>query len=430
MDADLARRITAAVDAGFARQTAFLSELTGLASTRGAEAAAQAAMAAAYRDRGYETDSWTIDHRDIMHLPGYSPVLAPYDNAVNVVGISRPQATRGRSLILNGHIDVVPAGPEAMWSRPPFSGAVDGDWLYGRGAGDMKAGLTANLFALDALAALGLRPAAPCYLQSVVEEECTGNGALACLQRGYRAAAAIIPEPFNEQLVKAQVGVLWLQVRLKGLPAHVAYAGAGVNAIEAMIPLIAALRALEQRLNDPARRPPEFAAIAHPINLNIGRIEGGDWPSSVPAWATLDLRIALYPGADLDAAEAELRACILAAAAQSEFLRANPPEIVNHGFRAAGYSLAGDDSPGAREAVATLARAHAEVNATPLEQIAITATTDARVLAIYGDTPSLVYGPLAERIHGYDERVSLASLRRVTRVIALFVADWCGLEAI
>jgi acetylornithine deacetylase len=90
-------------------------------------------------------------------------------------------------LILNGHIDVVPTGPHEMWTTPPFEPSIRDGRLYGRGAGDMKAGLAATVGALDALRAIGLQPAAPVYLQSVVEEECTGNGALACLHRGYRA---------------------------------------------------------------------------------------------------------------------------------------------------------------------------------------------------------------------------------------------------
>lgn len=273
--------IMRAVDAGFDAQTEFLAELTTHPSTRGHEQSAQSVMAAAYAARGLAVDRWLIEMDQIRHLPGFSPVIGDYEDAVNVVGSHTPRSHRGRSLILNGHIDVVPEGPAEMWDSPPFVPRVDAGWMYGRGAGDMKAGLAANLFALDALRRLGLQPAAPVFVQSVVEEECTGNGALACLARGYRADAALIPEPFAETLVSAQVGVLWFQVHLKGLPTHVAYAGSGANAIEAAPPIFAALHALERRWNAPARRSPEFASHDHALNLNIGRIRGGDWTSSV-----------------------------------------------------------------------------------------------------------------------------------------------------
>lgn len=144
-----------------------------------------------------------------------------------MVGAHRAGRPGGKSLIMNGHIDVVPTGPLDMWSTPPFQPRRDGRWLYGRGSGDMKAGVAAMLGAFDAIRRAGFRPAADLYLQSVVEEECTGNGALACLARGYRADAALIPEPVSDGLLRAQVGVLWFQVHVRGLPVHVARAGTG-----------------------------------------------------------------------------------------------------------------------------------------------------------------------------------------------------------
>ena len=87
---------------------------------------------------------------------------------------------------------MVPEGPYEMWSRNPFDPAIEGDWMYGRGGADMKAGIVANIFAMDAIRNLGYQPAARVHIQSVVEEECTGNGALACLVRGYNAEASAL----------------------------------------------------------------------------------------------------------------------------------------------------------------------------------------------------------------------------------------------
>ncbi|QFT96795.1 N-formyl-4-amino-5-aminomethyl-2-methylpyrimidine deformylase [Roseovarius sp. THAF8] len=428
MTEDLKTRLCAAVDAAFDRQVAFLTELTSHPSTRGNEQSAQDLMASELNDRGYNVDRWQIDLADIQHLPGFSPVLGPYDDAVNVVATHRSRTARGRSLILNGHIDVVPAGPLDMWDSPPFAPHVADGWLYGRGGGDMKAGLASNLFALDALRACGLAPAADVHFQSVVEEECTGNGALACLARGYTAEAALIPEPFAEHLVSAQLGVLWFQVHLKGLPTHVAYAGTGANAIEAAFPLIQALHDMEHRWNDAANRPPEYAHMDHALNLNIGKFQGGDWTSSVPAWAVFDVRMGLFPGHSLDAAKQEISQVIRDAALQNAFLRNSLPEIVYHGFHAEGYALSRDSSQTATNAVTALETAHQTVTGTPLTREPITATTDARFFGLYADAPALVYGPRAEAIHGFNERVDLESLRRVTQTTALFIADWCGTE--
>lgn len=430
MTDDLHTRLSIAVDAAFDRQVAFLSELTSHPSTRGHEQSAQDFMAGELATRGYDIDRWQIDIDEIRHLPGFSPVLGPYEDAVNVVGTHRARTGKGRSLILNGHIDVVPAGPLDMWDSPPFEPRIADGWLYGRGGGDMKAGLASNLFALDALAACGLAPASDVFFQSVVEEECTGNGALACLARGYRADAALIPEPFAEHLVTAQLGVVWFRVHLKGLPTHVAYAGSGSNAIEAAIPLITALHEMEHRWNAAENRPADYAHMDHALNLNIGRIEGGDWTSSVPAWCVFDVRMGLFPGQSVDAAKAEIEQVITRAARENAFLRDSLPEIVYHGFHAEGYALSQDGSARAADAISALERAHRGITGEALEHEAITATTDARFFGLYADTPALVYGPRAEAIHGFNERVELDSMRRVTKATALFIADWCGTEEV
>ncbi len=430
MDASLQTQILDAVDAQFDEELSFLQELVAFPSTRGQEQTAQDFLAEQLGARGYGVDRWQVKVEDIQHLPGFSPVIGDYENALNVVASHSSSSNKGRSLILNGHIDVVPEGPLDMWDQPPYAPHIADGWMYGRGAGDMKAGIAANLYALDALRRCGWAPGADLHFQSVVEEECTGNGALACLQRGYKGDAVLIPEPFSEQLVTAQVGVIWFQVHLRGLPTHVAYAGDGANAIEASIPLIAALHELEARWNGEERKNPHYAGHAHPLNLNVGKIQGGDWTSSVPAWCVFDVRMGVYPGQDLEAARAEIEACLRVAAQDNAFLRNNAPEIVYHGFQAEGYALADDHRPTTMAAIDALEDAHTRVNDKTLDRLAITATTDARFFGLYADTPALVYGPKAEAIHGFNERVELESLRRVTQTTALFIASWCGLEAL
>ncbi|MEC9243342.1 MAG: ArgE/DapE family deacylase, partial [Pseudomonadota bacterium] len=333
---------------------------------------------------------------------------------------------RGRSLILNGHMDVVPEGPHDMWEvSAPYEPKREGDWLYGRGGGDMKAGIAANIFALDALRRIGLQPAAKVHVQSVVEEECTGNGALACLVEGYTADAAIIPEPEDEMLVRANTGVLWFEVNVSGHPVHVREAGTGANAIEASFRVIESLKRLTAEWNAEKVNYPYFEELDHPINFNVGKIEGGDWASTVAAWCKLSCRIAIYPGDDPKDRAAQIEAHLARELADDPFLGNRPPEVIWNGFFARGYVL--EEGTDAEKA---LAEAHRAATASELKSFVTPGYLDARVFVIYAGMPCLVYGPITENIHGFDERVSLSSIKRVTGAIALFIADWCGVEPI
>lgn len=418
-------RIAAAVEANFERQVALTADLVRLPSQRGEEALAQSFMADAYAERGLDVDRWKVDVADIQHMRGFSPVGVSYADAYNVVGTWRPAQAQGRSLILNGHIDVVPTGPLGRWGLPPYEPRVLDGWMHGRGAGDMKAGLVACLAALDAVRSAGYAPASTIHLQSVIEEECTGNGALACLQRGYRADAAIIPEPMTS-LVRAQVGTLWFTVHVRGDPAHASGAfEAGANAIEKAYVVIQALKALEIRWNACKAQVHWFREHPHPIRFNVGKIVGGEWASSVPAQCDLHVRCAIYPGWDIDRAKREICEWIAKATRHDPFLASHPPVVAfNDGFHAEGFVL----EPGSA-AETTFRDCHQAVTGTPLAEQVTAATTDARFFGLYQDTPALVYGPLARNIHGFDEAVNLESLRKVTQVMALFIARWCGVRA-
>ncbi|MFN7023669.1 MAG: ArgE/DapE family deacylase [Pseudorhizobium sp.] len=424
LEPDLRQRIIAAVEAGFDDQVMLTQEMIRFPSLRGDEHAIQDYVFRLLSSRGYAMDRFEMDEDAISGHPGGAPFTPEHSRAPIVVGIHRPREETGRSLILQAHVDVVPPGPAKMWSRPPFEPAIEGDWLYGRGGADMKAGHVANIAALDALRRIGLQPAATVYVQSVVEEESTGNGALMTHLRGYKADAVLIPEPEDEMLVRANVGVIWFQVELRGLPVHVRDMGAGANAIDAAYRVIAALRELEVKWNMCKEDHPHFENEVHPINLNVGKIEGGDWASSVPAWCRIDCRISIFPGVSAEEATREILDHLQAAARADTFLANNPPEITFNGFYAEGYVL----EPGS-EAEAVLGRAHEAATGSPLKAFMTPGYLDTRVYALYDRVPALCYGPISENIHGFDERVSLASLKRITTAMALFVAEWCGVEA-
>jgi len=425
MDKELSENILESVDQGFEKQLSFTRRLVRIPSQMGEEQTAQDLMARELRNRGYTVDQWMLDEALMQDHPGFSPTAIPYENSSNVVATHRPRQETGRSLILNGHIDVVPTGPLEQWSSSPYDARIEGDWMYGRGSGDMKAGLVANIFAIEALKRLGYQPAATVYLQSVVEEECTGNGTLACLIRGYDAEAAIITEPMGEDLVRAATGIIWFKVRVMGTPSHPSDPGSGTSAIENAYKLINALKGLETKWNEQKSLHPDFKHLDKPIHINIGRIQGGDWPSSIPAWCDIDCRINIFPGVQPEDAKDEILSHIREYAVSDPALVQNPPKVDFAGHFSSGYSLTPDS-----DAEKLLAYSHMLSSGMDLKEFAFTGYLDATVYAIYGERPCLVYGPIAERIHACNERVNLPSLRRVTKTLALFIAEWCGLEKV
>jgi acetylornithine deacetylase len=394
-----------------------LERLVAAPTELGREELGQVVIEAAMRECGLEPRSVWLDADALRAHPNASPFSWDVAGKRNVVASVPAGASGGRSLILNGHIDVVPPAAAELWSSPPYEPRRDGDWLYGRGAGDMKAGLVAILGAVRALRDAELELAGELHLQSVVEEECTGNGALQCLIDGIRADACVIAEPHPDHLTVAQVGVLWFHVEVAGHPVHAAHAGTGHNAIEAAQVVLTALRELEAELN--ADRPPPYDALEHPINLNAGIVAGGDWASTVPARCTLSCRLASYPGTDPDELKRRVEQTVAGAAERNPFLRENPPRVRYDGFACEGCCI------DVCEAVVRVLRdAYMQVRGTPPALLPITSTTDVRHFVRSG-IPAACFGPRAESYHGIDERVSLSSMHACAQVLARFVAAWC-----
>jgi len=414
------REVLQEVEKAWPQQVAYLQALVREPSTLGNEAGVQRLMQGTFREMGLEVHTFEPDLGALSHLRGFSPPEWGYRGRPNVVGIWAAGGTGGRSLVLNGHVDVVSPEPVSQWSYDPWGAQVVGDRMYGRGVLDMKSGVSAMVYAIRAIQAAGLRLKGNVVLQSVIEEECTGNGALACLDRGFIGDGCLIPEPFPEVLV-AQVGVLWGRIKVRGSAAHVMSANRAVNAIEKTYALIQAMRELEARLNK--EKHPAFREVAWPINFNPAILRAGDWPSTVPAECTLEFRMGFYPGTSAQEAQAMIREQLLGAAARDPWLKENPPEITFFGFQAEGTVVNFQESP----VIQTLNAAHQKVTGRALTPFASTATTDSRYFLLYYNIPATCYGPRGAALHGIDEYVELPSVLEVTKVIATFIWEWCGL---
>jgi len=398
----------------------FTERLVAEPSTLGHESSALRVMENELMRLGYQTQTIPIDVERLATHPGFAPVPWSYENRYNLVGIRPAAGSGGRSLLYNGHLDVVDPGNPAFWHRDPFKPEISEGWLYGRGAGDMKAGVAAMTYAAKAIENAGFALRAPVTVEAVIEEECSGNGALACLQAGYDAEAVLIPEPFGPTLLTQQVGVVWFKVSVSGSARHVLSASAGVNAIETCFPLIAALRELEAELNA-APRPEAYRDHDHPLNLNIGIFKGGGWPSSVPDTAEFHGRLAYFPGERFETIRQKIVQTIARAAAENAWFSANPPVVDFYGFRSDGHALDRN-----LPVPATLNHCIRSLTGEDAPAYIATATTDVRAFHFFGRGQATCSGPIAENIHGPNERVRLDSILQTAKIYALFMARWCG----
>jgi acetylornithine deacetylase len=422
---DVMERLRAAIDENFNDQVAFLQKMVQFRSLRGEEEPLQQWIAAQFEKRGYKVDPFSLADVNLMSHPKAAPMDGIALEGSRQVVATIDEGGKGRSLILQGHVDVVPEGPADLWADAPFEAVVRDGWMIGRGAQDMKAGVSAMIFALDAIKKAGFAPDGRVHLETVTEEESTGNGALSTLMRGYTADACLIPEPTGHTLSRAQVGAIWFRLRVRGTPVHVAYSEIGTSAILSAMHLVRAFQDYTAELNARATSNTWFGAVKNPIKFNVGIIKGGDWASSTPAWCEVDCRLGLLPGSTPAEAMKGIEQCLADAQKNDSFLSSNPAELIWSGFQA-------DPSvcePGSA-AEAALAAVHERVFEKKLEDRLSTAVNDTRYYAVDYGIPALCYGPYGVGPHAFDERVDLDSVRKTTLSIALFVAQWCGLKAL
>lgn len=400
----------------------FAMRLVAQDSTLGNEKGALEVMEDRLTSLRYSPVRVPMDKTALAKHAGYAPVPWEFENRYNLVAIRNADAGGGKSVVFNGHLDVVHPGLLDHWDTDPFQPELRKGRLYGRGAGDMKAGVVAMTYALHAVDKADFGLNAPVTLQAVIEEECSGNGALACVACGYTADAVLIPEPFGPTLLTHQVGVLWFKITVQGAATHVLEAGAGVNAIEKSFKIISALRALESDLNS-EERPPAYLQVAHPINLNVGIISGGNWPSSVPASAQFHCRLSYFPGTSFETICSRINNTLKEAASGDPWLSQWPPKIEYYGFRSDGHGVSRDVP-----ALSVLNGCHRTLTGEDAAEYIATCTTDLRAFHFFGNAQATCYGPEAKNIHGANESVSIDSIVHVARAYALFLSRWCGLS--
>jgi acetylornithine deacetylase len=404
---DAERRALDALDEAVLQQTLF--ELLAVPSITGSAAESELLHSLAVRaDRlGLEVDLWQPDLAELRADPDYPGTEANRDEIWGLV--AGTEQRDGPTVILQGHVDVVPPGDLAAWPSDPFVPRLDGDLVHARGACDMKAGVAANLAALAALQSVELRGRMALHL--VASEEDGGLGAFATLRRGHRGDACLIPEPTGLSLITANCGALTFELVVPGAAAHGSMRTSGVSAIEKLLPLLAGLQALEAERN--ADPDPLLAGYQVAAPLSIGQIQAGDWPSTVPDLLVARGRYGVLLDEDPDSARAAFEQRVAEVSAADPWLRSHPAQV-----RWSGGQFASGRLPAGHPLRDVVASAHADTagGAGPAERGAPYGS-DLRLYAGAG-IPTLHYGPGEPAdAHSSHEQVSLADTVQTARTL-------------
>ena len=368
---------------------------------------------------GLDVDLWAMDLAELEAADGFPGTEAERTEAWGLVGTWAGEgAVPG--FVLQGHVDVVPPGDLAHWQTAPFEPTLRGGILHGRGAVDMKAGVVANLAAVRAIRDSGVRLREGLAVHLVVGEEDGGLGAFGTLRRGHTGGACVITEPTSGTLVTGAAGALTFTLEVPGAATHAATPYAGSSAIDSYVRLHMGLQSLQaerNRIVEPLMR--EYPT-AYP--LVIGRVQAGDWSSSVPDRLVAEGRLGLRIDEDPDAARAELEYWIGVVAEGDPYLRDHPPVVTWSGGQFAGGKL--PEGHGLRDVVA---QAHADVTGGPApRERGAPYGSDLRLYAGSG-IPTLHYGPGDVRLaHGPDEAVEVDEVFRVVETLVLTALRTCG----
>jgi acetylornithine deacetylase len=410
------------IDANREKAVELLQQMVAIPSVTGDEAAIQAFVAEYMEGIGLEVDMWETDWEALKTHPGYRPVDRGYEGRPNIVATAKGSGG-GRSLLLNGHTDVIPVGNGEGWSDNPWSAKVENGRVYGRGACDMKSGVASHILAVEYLKAAGVKLKGDVYINVVIVEEVSGHGTLDTVIRGYKADAGISGETSDLHVQPACIGRIWFQIDVQGKPAGIQQRYLGISAIELGNKIVKAVQELEDH---------RVATVKHPLYPNaldslpciIGSFQAGNYPSAFPASAVLKGSIGTVPGEDHEGVKQSLVDKIAALAATDEWMKDHPPVVRFVGYDAEASEIARDH--GIVEAVS---KAYTEITGKEPVISGRQGAADTRFLNSYGETPTVIFGPGSTAVmHANDEYVSIDDYITAIKVMALSIYDWCGAE--
>lgn len=440
MDHDLAqaRRIAAAVDAARGRIVSSLTDLIAFQTVSRPDPAppgpgtepCQRYLQSRLAALGFQTELWEPDPAPLLEKYRGRPGTVEtrrFEGRPNLGG-RKPGQGGGRSLLLTGHIDVVPTGPIEHWRSDPFSPVVRDGAIYGRGAVDMKGGVAAMLMACEILHELDVPLRGDIVFSTVCDEEICSMGALAHADRGYTADAGIMTEPTDNRIAPICFGILWGRIILDGIGGHAELtprnwdAGGPVDAIDLCRQMLNGIDLINRRwMYDPRKRHP---LMEGPANILATQIRAGEHPSSTAGRAEIVIDVKYLP-AERDAlgrgsrVAAEVDAFIGQICQADPYLRAHPARV--EWFLDADCTEVPSDHP----FVSCFQGAAAAGGLSP-QLTGFSSHSDIGIPTDIGGTPTVNFGPGdPSQAHQPNEHVMIADLVACTRALALAIADWC-----
>lgn len=353
-----------------------------------------------------------------------------YENRPNVVAVRRGTGN-GRSLILNGHMDVVPRGDESKWQYPPFSGTVKDGYIYGRGACDMKGGIAVMVMAAEAIRRAGIQLAGDLIIESVVAEE-TGvyNGTLACCLRGYKADGAVILEPTLLDVCVGLKGNHVYEVEISGKATHNCLWWTGASAFDHAIYFKEGMKKFQEIRTEETRCHPLYndkELFPTPALVdNIWFVQAGlPHLFAVPDQAKLMFMVEILPGEDREEIKNRFEQFMLEWCSHHPYLKDHLPKFISPPFRPIFPVSVPFEDP----LVTNIVDSIKTIRSVEPVVRGFESACDAMTLMLWGNTPSIMYGPgQIANAHEINEKVSISELKKAVIELATFIVKYCGVS--
>ena len=418
---DAEKKVLSWIDGNREEVLRYVTDLVRIPSVTGEEGPVQKFVAEYLEKMGISPDVFVPSVQELEKHPAYVKSAPDYAGRPNVVGTLKGAGV-GRSLLFNGHIDVIPEGAAENWEHGPWSADLCDGKIYGRGTADMKSGVAAMTMAVRAVQACGLKLKGDVILEYVMDEELSGNGTLACVMKGYRADAGICCETSSMKVQPGSIGRIWFEIRVKGKAAGIQRRYEGVNAIDLGCLVTKIVSEFEQTRVKKVSHP-LYPDILGAIPCMVGQFESGTYASAFPDACLLKGSLATVPGENSNAVKTEFVDFVRTVAAERDpWLREHPPEIEFVGYFAEPAAIPAD-SP----IVTTLCANYEDVMGQKPDVSGREGAADIRHLNRYGNTPTVIFGPgRTEQMHANNEWVAVEDYLNAVRILAKTLLAWCG----